>query len=945
MKQFLRILLLLMCLGLSGQTTAIPILSLNPHTSVIPGQNFFIDVNVSGLQSGGTNSLLGAFSIDLLFDPNLLQFLPISSSFGSALGDIDLGEAILGGSLTSPGVFNFFEVSSLEDSFGNCILCTGPYLEDLQGDSFNLATLAFYSPPDAITSGPTTIFSTANVLLSDAFGDEIISVGTPSVTVNVSEPPMVLLVVIGLALLGYNNREPVIKIETNKIVNRNESYAFLTIPGNSLLNIILGNKNRNYVPAFYPDLIYLRPNFTWVTIFVITALFVLCPESIFAATNPITFSSPVSYDIGAYAHDPEVKDINGDTKPDIIVPGYGVVEVFIGNGNGTFQPKVISPDQYGYGPLAIGDLNGDGKQDIVRAIDSLSASSNVVHVMLGQGDGTFKLPVEYNSDTGSFQRSITLGDVNSDGKLDIVVPNYGFNSMQTEVRNTVNVLLGNGDGTFKPAVHYQSGGDGPWFVDVVDFNGDGASDIVTQNVGDHTLSILLGNGDGTFQSGYLTAYSEPGNYLDNVTIGDINGDGIIDVISTHGGVPSSVGVQVANQDGTFSIKKQYASMYGPNALEIGDINGDGFPDIAVSGEEKTVGILNGRGDSTFGEILNFPSGNSNPVSVKTVDLNNDGKLDIITRNVDNTISLIFNTTIFPNVSNSYSNVSYLTFNGVARKLDTLIKLTPDNNGVAGSAFLPLPFSISPNSVFHTHFTFQIGGANLDSEQGSDGFAFVIQNDPRGASAVGNAGEGLGLGFNDTAGNPVNAISPSVAIEFDTHQNRFPLRNSSDPDGNHVALIKNGEVYNHLAYDTPNFSLNDGLPKYVWIDYVGVSKRLDVFLSTVDTKPVAPAISTTLELAAAVGNNAYFGFSSGTGEGYNSHGIQAWKLDFLSSPSVGDLNGDSCVDQSDLSALIAVITGTGAKPLVYDLNGDGKVNIVDSRKLVTLFTNPKGAACF
>jgi hypothetical protein len=814
----------------------------------------------------------------------------------------------------------------------------------LQGDSFNLATLAFYSPTDAIASGPTTTFSTANVLLSDAFGDEILSVSTPSVTVNVSEPPMFLLLGVGLALLVYRNQKSVIKIETKKLGNRTDSYAFLSLPSNSSLKITLGNNNTNYVAVFDPIWIYLMPNFTWVSIFLIPALFVLYSESIFAATNPITFASPVSYDIGAYAHDPEVKDINGDTKPDIIVPGYGVVEVFIGNGNGTFQPKVISPDQYGYGPLAMGDLNGDGKQDIVRAIDSVSASSNVVHVMLGQGDGTFKMPVEYNSDTGSFQRSVSLGDVNNDGKLDIVVPNYGFNFMQTEYRNTVNVLLGNGDGTFKPAVHYQSGGDAPWFVDVVDVNGDGASDIVTQNVGDHTLSILLGNGDGTFQSAYLTTYSEPGNYLDNVTIGDINGDGRIDVISTHGGVPSSVGVQIANQDGTFSTKNQYSSMYGPNALEIGDVNGDGFPDIVVSGEEKTVGILIGRGNGTFGEILNFPSGNSNPVSVKTVDLNSDGKLDIITRNVDGTISLIFNTTIFPQLSNSYSNVSYLTFNGVARKLDTLIKLTPDNNGVAGSTFLPLPFTISPNSVIHTHFTFQIGGANLDSEQGSDGLAFVIQNDPRGASALGNAGEGLGFGFNDTAGNPVNAILPSVAIEFDTHQNSFTLRNSSDPDGNHAALIINGEVNNHLAFDTPNFSLNDGLPKYVWIDYVGVSKRLDVYLSTIETKPTAPAISTTLDLAAIVGNKAYFGFTSGTGEGYNSHAIQAWKLDFVSSPSVGDFNGDSCVDQSDLSTLMAVVTGSGTKPLVYDLNGDGKVNIVDSRKLVTLFTNPRGAAC-
>jgi hypothetical protein len=161
MKQHVLIPLLLLSLGHAGQAATIPIISLDPHSSVIkPGQNYYLDVNVSGLQSGGTNALLGAFTMDVHFDPNLLQFLPISSSFGSALGDIGLGEALVGGSLTSPGIFNFFEVSLLEDSLGNCIFCIGPYLADLQSDSFNLATLAFYSPSDAIISEPTTTFST-----------------------------------------------------------------------------------------------------------------------------------------------------------------------------------------------------------------------------------------------------------------------------------------------------------------------------------------------------------------------------------------------------------------------------------------------------------------------------------------------------------------------------------------------------------------------------------------------------------------------------------------------------------------------------------------------------------------------------------------------------------------------------------------------------------------
>lgn len=283
-------------------------------------------------------------------------------------------------------------------------------------------------------------------------------------------------------------------------------------------------------------------------------------------------------------------------------------------------------------------------------------------------------------------------------------------------------------------------------------------------------------------------------------------------------------------------------------------------------------------------------------------------------------------------------------NGDANKEQSFLRLTPDEPSKTGSAFIPTSFTLTPNSVIHTRFAFEIGGANLDGPLGSDGFAFVIHNDPRGASAIGNGGEGLGFGVNDTGGNPLSTISPSLAVEFDTHLNSFPEHSSGDPDGNHVAVIKNGEVFNHLAYDASALSLNDGSPRYVWIDYVGVTKQMDVFMSTTDVKPVAPIISTTVDLAAAVGNNAYFGFTAGTGGGFNSHDILAWKLDVVSSPAVGDFNGDSCIDRTDLSIVMAGITGSGVQSLVYDLNGDGKVNIADSRKLVTLFTNPRGVAC-
>jgi hypothetical protein len=291
----------------------------------------------------------------------------------------------------------------------------------------------------------------------------------------------------------------------------------------------------------------------------------------------------------------------------------------------------------------------------------------------------------------------------------------------------------------------------------------------------------------------------------------------------------------------------------------------------------------------------------------------------------------------------FSNTDKLTLNGSAQQTDKVLRLTPDEGSQAGSSFFPMPFTLEPNSVFHTHFSFQIGGSRpnsgpIDNENGADGLAFVIQNDPRGAAAIGNSGEGIGFGMNNSNGNPVIPISASVAIEFDTFQS------SGDLDGNHVGLILNGKMDQHQASSNPGFLLNNGSTRYVWIDYVGVSKSLKAYVSTTDSKPVTPTISTTVDLTATLGKEAFFGFTAGTGARFNSQDILSWNLNLVSSPTLGDFNGDSCIDKTDLTTLLAILKISGTKPLAYDLNDDGVVNIADSRKLVTLFTNPRGAAC-
>jgi VCBS repeat protein len=269
-------------------------------------------------------------------------------------------------------------------------------------------------------------------------------------------------------------------------------------------------------------------------------------------------------------------------------------------------------------------VNGDGKVDVIAG-NNLNRN---VTVMLGNGDGTIQAPTAFA--TGNDPNSVALADLNGDSKLDIVTANTND--------GTVSILLGNGDGTFQPQTSLAVG-PVPTSAGLGDVNGDGKIDIVATNYwvrpeiegGGGSVSVLLGHGDGTFETLQSYQVAQNARY---VALGDLNGDGNTDIVTSSGDGTNVLSILLGNGDGTFQSQQTISDSRNPYSLTLADMNGDNDLDIVVAdrGANK-VSIFLGNGDGTFQPEQSFTVG-SNPVPVRTADLNGDGVSDLVAGNYE-----------------------------------------------------------------------------------------------------------------------------------------------------------------------------------------------------------------------------------------------------------------------------------------------------------------------
>ena len=551
-------------------------------------------------------------------------------------------------------------------------------------------------------------------------------------------------------------------------------------------------------------------------------------------------------------------DFNKDGWTDVVITNSNAdnVSVFLGFDyatftiNNTFNINCASPLVPVPPPnyVAVVDFNKDSLWDLVIACQAVGT----INILLGNGDGTFRNQSSHLLGISGYDTTFFIGDFNSDNQLDLGVADLFY--------GRIHVLLGNGDGTFahiEQSMRYSIN----YFIAVGEFNHDGRQDLVVVKRSEKTIETFLGYGNGSFAEHVF--YPMPEGFTEVLIVDDLNNDHISDLVVAND-LEGSIGILLGIGDGTFENVTIYPTGddSAPSSAAIGDFNKDNCTDIAaLNTDKKKVGIFFGYGNGTFSsQMVIVIKMNSILTAMIVEDLNNDTVLDIvITDFVD---------------GNSNINVFY---------------------GLGGMRFLP-------PKIFYLEYKKQVSSmvAKDFNNDGRIDFLLRIQNEKKVIIMLQGSNEPFGSSITFSTG--TGSVPSAIALSDFNNDDQLDIVvvNSRSSD---IRILFGDGNGNFLSWKTYSTGLNT-LPSYIAVGDVDGDQQHDILVTNSNTNEIG----------------IFYSYGNGT-----FAVVQTFSTGYGSEPSsvcIADLNKDNLMD--------IVVANTGINTVVV-FYGTGNRLLLNSER--------------
>lgn len=675
----------------------------------------------------------------------------------------------------------------------------------------------------------------------------------------------------------------------------------------------------------------------------------------------ITLSGMTTFAVGSLPYGVATADLNGDGKSDLIQAknGAGVISVLLNTTTSFATAPTFSAQQtfsIGSGAyfVAVGDVNNDGKLDLA-VINNNSGDISVLLNITASGSTTASFSPHQTFTVGTQPVSVAFADINSDGKVDLVASNYISSSISVLLNTTV---VGATTAAFSAQQTFTAGTNPYASVAVGDVNGDGRVDLVVANYGTNNVSVLLnttvpGAAVVTLAGTNITVGSGPAYSV----LTDLNGDGKLDMAVSNWNLSSGTTISVflnstAAGAGTpsFSAQQTFSVSSGAFGIAAGDFDGDGRPDLAVNNTaSNTLSVLrntttNGAASASFAPQQTFTSG-TNPFYLAAADFNNDGRTDIAVASYgSSSIGVFLNTTAFAGQATFAAGggpvgVAIGDFNGDGRP--DLVTANNSGNNVSvllNTAISGTVPSYSPQQTFFSGTNPQdiaVGDLNGDgrpdlaiANANSNSVAVLLNTTPTGASTV---------SFALQPGYAVGSIPVSIALADFNGDGRLDVVASNSNSSSVSVLLNNTPVgaSGILFASQQTFSVGT-TPEELAVGDVNGDGRPDIAVVSFNNNTVSVLLNTTSTGATV----PTFATPQTFGVGSTPFGV-----------AFADFNGDGRPDiavsnytSSNISVLLNTTTRAATTPTfgtatnfavgtnpttvaVGDLDGDGRPDIV------------------